>query len=74
MWIERLYDFEFLEIYMEKLSIAICVSFYNNNSKKYQESKENIDTMVIISSGLEIFRRQNTKDSKNDMELWYKLQ
>ena len=29
--------------------------------------------MVIIPSGLEIFRSQNTKDSKNDTELWYNL-
>ena len=26
-------------------------------------------SMVIIPSGLEIFRTQNTKDSKNDMKL-----
>ena len=29
--------------------------------------------MVIIPGLLKIFLSQNTKDSKNDMELWYKL-
>ena len=29
--------------------------------------------MAIIPSGLEIFRSQNIKDSKNYMEPWYKL-
>ena len=56
--------------YTEKLFMAKYVLFYNNNFKKYQESRENRGTMVIIPSGLEIFRSQNTKDSKNDMKLW----
>ena len=54
--------------------MAIYVLFYNNNSKKYQEFKENRGAMVIIRGGLEIFRSQNTKDSKNDMTLQYRLQ
>ena len=29
--------------------------------------------MVIIPSGLDIFRSQNTKDSKNDMKLYYTI-
>ena len=44
---------------MEKLSIAIYVLFYNNNSKKYQESRENQGAVVIIPSGLKTFRSQN---------------
>ena len=43
--------------------------FYNNNSKKYQESRKNRGAMVIIPSELEIFHSQNTYDSKNDMKL-----
>ena len=42
------------------------VFFFNNdNLKKYLDSRENRDAIVIIPSGLEIFRSQNTKDSKN---------
>ena len=50
--------------YTGKLCIAIYILFYNHNSKKYQESRENRGAMVIIPIGLEIFRSQNTKDSK----------
>ena len=56
-------------MYMEKLCIAIYVLFYNGNSKKYLGFRENRGAMVIIPSVLEIFRSQNTKDSKNDMKL-----
>ena len=59
--------------YTKKLFIVIYVLFYNN-SKKYQKSRENQGAMVIIPSGLEIFRSQNTKDSKNYMKLQYRLQ
>ena len=59
---------------MEKLFIAIYVLFYNDDSKKYQESKENRGAMVIIPSKLEIFRSQNTKNSKNNMKRQYTLQ
>ena len=38
------------------LQFLIYVLFYNNNSKKYYESKENRGAMVIIPSGLKIFR------------------
>ena len=48
----------------EKIFIAIYVLFYNANYKKYLKSRENRSTMDIIPSGLEIFRSQNTKDSK----------
>ena len=34
---------------------------------------ENRSAMVLIPSGLEIFRSQNTKDSKNDMKHQYRL-
>ena len=54
---------------MKKLCIAIYFLFYNNDSKKYYEYRENGGVMVIIPSGLEISRSQNTKDSKNDMKL-----
>ena len=57
--------------YTEKLVIAIYVLFYNDDSKKYQESRENRGAMVIIPSELEIFRSQNTKDSKNYIKLQY---
>ena len=46
----------------------------NDNPKKYYESKENRGAMVIIPSGLDIFRSQNTKDSKNYMKRQYRLQ
>ena len=36
--------------------------------KNIKKFRENRDAMVIIPSGLEIFRSQNTKDSKNDMK------
>ena len=49
--------------------MAIYVLFYNVNPKKYYESRENQDAMVIIPSGLKIVRSQNTKNSKNDMKL-----
>ena len=42
--------------------------FIMGNSKKYQECSENRGSMAIILSGLEIFRSQNIKDSKNDMK------
>ena len=48
--------------------------FYSDNSEKYQESRKNRGEMVIISSELGIFRSQNTKDPKNDMKLYYRLQ
>ena len=47
--------------------------FNNDNSKKYEESGENRSVLVIILSGLGIFRSQNTKDTKNDMKLQYRL-
>ena len=47
--------------------------FNNDNSKKYYKYKENSGAMVIIPSRLDIFRGQNTKDSKNDMKIQYKL-
>ena len=50
--------------YTEKLYIAIYVLFYNDNSRKYWESKENRGAMVIS---------QNTKDSKNYIKLLYRL-
>ena len=56
-------------IYTEKLFIAIYVLFYNDNFKKYKEFRENRGAMVINPSKLDIFRRQNTKDSKNYMKL-----
>ena len=37
------------------------------------ESRENLGAMVIIPNGLEIFRCHNTKDSKNYMNLQYRL-
>ena len=58
----------------EKLFIAKYVLFYNDNSEKYQESRENRGAMVIITNGREIFRSQNTKHSKNDMKFQYRLQ
>ena len=57
--------------YTKKLLIAIYVLFYISNSKKYYESWENRDAMVVIPSGLEIFSRQNIRDSNNDMKLKY---
>ena len=39
-----------IDYYTEKLFIAKYVLFYNNNSKKYQESRENQSAMVIIPS------------------------
>ena len=49
--------------------MAIYVLFYNNNSKKYYKFRKNRGAMLIIPSGLDIFRSQNTKDSKNGMKL-----
>ena len=60
-------------MYTEKFCIAIYVFFNNDNSKKYYESRENRGALVIILRGLEIFRSQNTKDSKNYMKLQYRL-
>ena len=58
---------------MEKLCIAIYVIFNNDNSEKYWEFSENRGAMVITLSGLKIFRNKNTKDSKKDMKLQYRL-
>ena len=44
---------------------TIYVLFYDNNSEKYSDSRENRGAMVIIPSGVKIFRSQNTKYSKN---------
>ena len=44
--------------------IGVYFLFYDDNSKK-QESRENRGAMIIIPSELDIFRNQNTKDSKN---------
>ena len=41
------------------------------NFRKYYKSRENRGAMVIIPIGLEIFRIQNTNDSKNYMILNY---
>ena len=49
--------------------MSIYVLFYNDDSKKYQEFRENRGVMVIITSELETFRSQNTKDQKNYMKL-----
>ena len=38
-----------------------------------EKSRENRGAMVIIPSRLEIFRSQNTKNSKNDMKIQYRL-
>ena len=54
--------------YTEKLLIAIYVLVYNNNYKKYEESKENRGATVIIPSGLNVFRSQNTKDSRKKID------
>ena len=48
--------FENHQSYTEETCIAIYVLFYNDNSKKYLEFMENRGAMVIIPSGLEIFR------------------
>ena len=54
-----------LHLYTEKLFIGTYVLFYNNNSKKILGIKgESRGAMVIIPSGLKIFRSQNTKDLK----------
>ena len=53
----------------EKLFIAIYILFYNGNSEKCQESRENRGPILIIPSKLDIFRSQNTKDAKNDIKL-----
>ena len=39
-----------------------------NNSKKYQEFRENRDAMVIIPIEMEMFHNKNTKNSKNDIK------
>ena len=54
--------------YTEKLFITIYVLFYNDNSKKYLKYRENQGAMVIILSGQDSFRSQDTKDSKNDTD------
>ena len=54
---------------MNELLIAIYILFYIDNSKKYEESRKNRDAMVVIPSGVEIFSKQNTRDSTNDMKL-----
>ena len=60
----------YIHIYKENLCKAIYVLFYNDNSKKYWDFRENRGAIVIIiPSGLEIFRSQNIKDSKNYMKL-----
>ena len=59
----------FEKLHGEAFCIAKYVLFYNDNSNKYKESRENRGAMVIISSGLEIFRGQSTKDSKNELKL-----
>ena len=44
---------------MEKLFIAMYVLFHNHNSKKYYRNLGKIEVpMVIIPSGLEIFRTE----------------
>ena len=59
LWVCNEYCFiVYLEV--ETLYSNVCIN--NNNSKKYYESRENWDVMVIIPSVLEIFRSQNTKD------------
>ena len=53
--------------------IATHVLFYNNKSKKYQKSRGNRGAMVIIPSGMKVFRSQNIEDSKNYMNIYYRL-
>ena len=70
-------DFERLNSSSEKkrndfVANPICFISYDN-SKIYYESWKNLGAMVIMYSGLETFRSQNTKDSKNDMKLQYRL-
>ena len=50
-------------------NIAINVLFYNYNSKKYYESRENRGAIIIIPIELEIFCSQNIEDSKNYVAL-----
>ena len=49
--------------------MKVNTTFTFNHSKKYWESRENRDAMLIIVSGLEIFLSQNTKGSKNYLKL-----
>ena len=42
-------------------------------NQRKRKKRENRGAMAIFPSRLEIFRRQNTKDSKNDMKLQYSL-
>ena len=55
-------------LYEETFYSNIYFIFYDK-STKYWKSRENRGMMVMIPSGLEIFRSQNSKDSKNDMKL-----
>ena len=63
-------------MYTEKLCIAtyvFLIMIILKNTNLEIESRENLGAMVIIPNGLEIFRCHNTKDSKNYMNLQYRL-